>query len=288
MKDQELTASGNDLECGSTGANISLDTLPFWPWLWADPALERGDEQIVMAERRLRVNYERAREPVPNQYALVHRWDLITLMHKFWRFRARSGLLDDYVARAVAAEAELAALRSALEPFARVATPLYPGERHTSPLYGLERQTGTGELRLYSPFSDCREELPMYAEDFRRAAAALQLDANASLSSEASARTETLDEPLSPTSPPHDHRLEGLGSSSVRSEPGSTDWRTIDSAPRDGTAILVFAPGRSDRWEGDLGDLICRCAWHPDAGFCVCELRDPTHWMPLPEPPEGV
>lgn len=57
-------------------------------------------------------------------------------------------------------------------------------------------------------------------------------------------------------------------------------WQPIETAPRDGTLILVFAPGTSR-----LGDLICPCAWHPDAGFCVCELREPTHWMRLPDPP---
>lgn len=64
-------------------------------------------------------------------------------------------------------------------------------------------------------------------------------------------------------------------------------WRPISEAPRDGTAILVFASGTSSRWDGDLGDLICCCAWHPDAGFCVCELREPSHWRPLPAPPSG-
>jgi hypothetical protein len=58
-------------------------------------------------------------------------------------------------------------------------------------------------------------------------------------------------------------------------------WKTIDSAPADGTLILVFAPGT----EFELSDIVCTCAWHEDAGFCVCELRYPTHWMPLPEPP---
>lgn len=61
-------------------------------------------------------------------------------------------------------------------------------------------------------------------------------------------------------------------------------WKPIETAPRD-ELVLVFAPGTSDRWDGDLGNLICPCKWHPDAGFCVCELRDPTHWMPLPSPP---
>lgn len=55
-------------------------------------------------------------------------------------------------------------------------------------------------------------------------------------------------------------------------------WEPIETAPKD-RPIRLFAPGVSDRWEGDLGDLIAVCRWHPDAGFCVCELREPTHWQ---------
>lgn len=87
--------------------------------------------------------------------------------------RAHRDVWADQKHRAEAAEARIAELESALRPFAMVATERHPGEKHTTPLYGLERQTGTGELRLYSPFSDCREELPLFAEDFRRAAAVL-------------------------------------------------------------------------------------------------------------------
>lgn len=60
-------------------------------------------------------------------------------------------------------------------------------------------------------------------------------------------------------------------------------WQPIAAAPKDGTPILVYTPSA----EG-LPALICRAAWHPSAGFCVCEFREPTHWMPLPAPPEGV
>lgn len=66
-----------------------------------------------------------------------------------------------------------------------------------------------------------------------------------------------------------------------------SEWRDIASAPRDGTAILVFAPGEDPRWSPRLSDLVSVCAWHPDAGFCVCELREPTHWMPLPAAPKS-
>ena len=33
--------------------------------------------------------------------------------------------------------------------------------------------------------------------------------------------------------------------------------------------------------------LASMCAYHRDAGFCIDELREPTHWI-LPPPPEIV
>ena len=66
-----------------------------------------------------------------------------------------------------------------------------------------------------------------------------------------------------------------------------TDWKPIETAPRDGTQILVE----------DLS-VACIVAWwssmhsafvwiHPD--LCQSEgtaYLNPTHWMPLPPPPE--
>jgi hypothetical protein len=58
-------------------------------------------------------------------------------------------------------------------------------------------------------------------------------------------------------------------------------WRPISEAPTDGTLILVYAPAR----EG-LSAMQSVCAYHPDAGFCIDELREPTHFMELPAAPE--
>lgn len=80
-----------------------------------------------------------------------------------------------------------------------------------------------------------------------------------------------------------------------------TEWRPIATAPLDGTSILVhnnYAPGLP-------GGVMEQChagntavaAWWGDSGesgewICYMSLpRDPelhfepTHWMPLPEPP---
>lgn len=94
-----------------------------------------------------------------------------------------------------------------------------------------------------------------------------------------------------------------------------SEWQDIATAPKDGTDVLLFAPSYTFRGEptparvtvghwsteeecrvqiGDCGG-VCRCpeyeyndpiwmSW--DGGF-LAELP-PTHWMPLPEPPESL
>lgn len=54
-------------------------------------------------------------------------------------------------------------------------------------------------------------------------------------------------------------------------------WEPIDTAPRDGTEIVVWCDGVQD-----LPPLVSRCAWQPDAGFCVDELREPKYWIVQP------
>lgn len=66
------------------------------------------------------------------------------------------------------------------------------------------------------------------------------------------------------------------------------DWQPIEMAPRDGTEVLVYARVlHPERWGIHLDPMICAASYHPDAGWCVCEVRDATHWRPLPTPPEG-
>lgn len=57
------------------------------------------------------------------------------------------------------------------------------------------------------------------------------------------------------------------------------EWRTIDSAPRDGTPVLVWGGRHSPKpviVESD-GE------WWNTAGRGL--RATPTHWMPLPDPP---
>jgi hypothetical protein len=70
-------------------------------------------------------------------------------------------------------------------------------------------------------------------------------------------------------------------------------WRPIESAPKDGTPVLILS-------EHDSGPYISIRRWvsanwigGPASGWAdeFCQLRrglNPTHWMPLPEPPTDV
>ena len=61
-----------------------------------------------------------------------------------------------------------------------------------------------------------------------------------------------------------------------------SDWKPIETAPKDGTDVLVF-------YDGIITVAHCRrMYWHLDF-FLGCDPdppSSPTHWMPLPEPPK--
>lgn len=59
------------------------------------------------------------------------------------------------------------------------------------------------------------------------------------------------------------------------------EWRPIESAPKDGTRVLLYR----DLWMESMG--VCfwdgvQCEWRPVNGSC---FPGSSHWMPLPEPP---
>jgi len=55
-------------------------------------------------------------------------------------------------------------------------------------------------------------------------------------------------------------------------------WLPIEQAPKD-REIVVYAPPYDS-----LQSLVMKAKWHPDAGFCIDELRTPTHYQELPPP----
>lgn len=77
----------------------------------------------------------------------------------------------------------------------------------------------------------------------------------------------------------------------------NTHWQPIETAPKDGTEVLLggvstpFANGVNPAWV-DIGSFeergYCGSCWYSSATDRDGDRLDcdPTHWMPLPEPPE--
>ena len=70
------------------------------------------------------------------------------------------------------------------------------------------------------------------------------------------------------------------------------DWQPIETAPRDRPVEVYAPPPDPVKWADavcDLPEVMCIAQWHPDAGFCVCTIREVTHWRevrrPLPKGP---
>jgi hypothetical protein len=60
-------------------------------------------------------------------------------------------------------------------------------------------------------------------------------------------------------------------------------WQPIATAPKDGTPILLFAPHKSvvqGSW--NRGDAFNMPHWSTPSNWF-----EPTHWMPLPDPPSA-
>ena len=73
-----------------------------------------------------------------------------------------------------------------------------------------------------------------------------------------------------------------------------TDWQPIETAPKDGSVILLFRTKKQTRtiyparWAEALDPSYpwqVLCAYHGD-NFLLDDCHM-THWMSLPEPPEG-
>jgi len=61
-----------------------------------------------------------------------------------------------------------------------------------------------------------------------------------------------------------------------------TDWQPIETAPRDGSDIIVYRP----KFDGDYIPIVGVDYWFK--GYTWGRSRrdcQPTHWMPLPKPP---
>ncbi len=86
---------------------------------------------------------------------------------------------------------------------------------------------------------------------------------------------------------------EGYGTL-VKHEARAEAWQPIETAPRDGTTVIVgrdmdpwgFVRG-AGRWDGSHGiyGWVCRGFIDPPGEL---GLANPTHWQPMPEPPFGL
>jgi hypothetical protein len=71
----------------------------------------------------------------------------------------------------------------------------------------------------------------------------------------------------------------------------NNQWQPIETAPKDGTWILIYKPFNLcgfDDSEWFLGKYMVR--WF-DGYWCISQnqmLEYPTHWMPLPNPPQTL
>jgi len=65
----------------------------------------------------------------------------------------------------------------------------------------------------------------------------------------------------------------------------SNDWQPIETAPKDGRNIILGCAIYVDAGYWDEGGW----ALYPDDSnppdYCMRFRPEPTHWMPLPEPP---
>jgi len=76
-----------------------------------------------------------------------------------------------------------------------------------------------------------------------------------------------------------------------------TEWQPIESAPKDGTEILLYRPSDCDwarvvvgLWEDDRYAVKPKPYWRHGkqhfTGIREARVYQPTHWMPLPGAPK--
>lgn len=75
----------------------------------------------------------------------------------------------------------------------------------------------------------------------------------------------------------------------VRAE---SQWQPIETAPRDGTDVLIYVPYYPDGARIETGWFSSKGYWESYSRLYagehhspLCRLQ-PTHWQPLPEPPK--
>lgn len=81
--------------------------------------------------------------------------------------------------------------------------------------------------------------------------------------------------------------------------PPDVTWQPIETAPKDGTEMLIAVNGSVDigNWQeekpdstesGVVVDPGLPAGWYGYLGLCPWDKPQPTHWMPLPAPPKAT
>lgn len=67
------------------------------------------------------------------------------------------------------------------------------------------------------------------------------------------------------------------------------EWQPIETAPKDGTEILIYEPSYLGVDSGKIytasWDCDCYNTWIEAGGERYMSFDNATHWMPLPSPP---
>ena len=74
--------------------------------------------------------------------------------------------------------------------------------------------------------------------------------------------------------------------SSVITEPSMT-WQPIETAPRDGSLILIGGMGSRGWFVADVKWRDGWMMWSSETDDWTEECHAASHWMPLPAPPTG-
>jgi len=103
-------------------------------------------------------------------------------------------------------------------------------------------------------------------------------------------RAQILEDDRCPTCQGRPHWLEHVVFPSSRQK---SPWEPIETAPKDGSRIMVWIPDTLSQYGNVVTAAHAAFAcWYPKESFWVAEdpliasVQTPTHWMPLPPPPE--
>lgn len=86
--------------------------------------------------------------------------------------------------------------------------------------------------------------------------------------------------------------MSGIASAKAAWQAAQPQWQPIDSAPKDESEIILCDESVGESYSGYFeitpnywGEIGFQISTYRYAGYRENRIRHPTHWMPLPEPP---